>query len=82
MAPSFKSHIDLYMQMMKLTRGICVTYQLPAAVLCVAGLDVLPRIHQPQEPGGAENNRNGVQHLQDSALPRHQIRMGRMEGLG
>ena len=51
-------------------------------MLRVAGLDVLPRIHQPQEPRGAENNRDGVQHLSDPAVPRYQIRVGRVEGLG
>ena len=44
---------------------------MPAAVLCVAGLDVLPRVHQPQEPGRAENYRDGLQHLQDPAVPCH-----------
>lgn len=56
--------------------------QVPPPVLRVAGLDVLPGLHQPQELRGAENHRDDVQHFQDPALPRHQVRVGRVARLG
>lgn len=61
---------------------VCVVFQLPAAVLGVAGLDVLAGLHQPQEPRGAEDHGDGVQHLPHPTLPRHQVRVGRLEGVG
>ena len=60
---------------------ICIL-QVSAAVFRVAGLDVLAGLHQPQEPRGAEGRGDGLQHLPHPALPRHQVRVGRLARVG
>lgn len=56
--------------------------QEPAAVLRMAGLDALSVLHQSKKQRGAENHRDGVRHLPHSALPRHQVWVGRLARLG
>ena len=58
------------------------SFQEPAAVLGVAGVDALPVLHQPAKHRRAENHRDGVCHLPHPSLSRHQIRVGRLARLG
>lgn len=51
-------------------------------MLGVAGVDALSVLRQPAKQRGAENHGDGVRHLPHPALPRHQIRVGRLARLG